>query len=116
MYEKSLALYEELGRKEGMASDYGSLGNVYQIRGDLDRALEMFEKSLAIEEELGRKGGMASQYGNMGNVYQIRGDLDRAKEVWTKSLQLFEAVGVKDKIEMVRGWLAGLREERKEGS
>ena len=30
------------------ASAYGNLGNLYQTRGDLDRAEEMYEKSLAI--------------------------------------------------------------------
>ena len=29
-----------------MVSDYGNLGNVYRIRGDLDRAEEMYRKSL----------------------------------------------------------------------
>ena len=57
---------------------------------------------------------MAIQYGNMGNVYQIRGDLDKAEEVWRRSLQLFDAVGAVDRIEIVRGLLAGLRVKRKE--
>ena len=73
MHEKSLAIEEALGRKEGMASQYGNLGNLYQTRGDLDRAEEMYEKSLAINEALGRKEGMASAYGNLGNLYQTRG-------------------------------------------
>ena len=80
-----------------------------QIRGDLDKALEMYGKSLAIDEKLGRKQGMANQYGNMGIVYQIRADLDKAEEVWTMSLQLFEEIGANDKIELIQGWLAGLR-------
>lgn len=29
-----------------MVSDYGNLGNVYRIRGDLDRAEEMYRKPL----------------------------------------------------------------------
>ena len=116
MYGKALAIDEELGRKEGMASAYGNIGIIYKTRGDLDRALEMYGKSLAIEKELGRKEGMASDYGNIGIIYKTRGDLDKAEEVWKRSLQLFEAIGAKDKIKLVRGLLADLREGRKEGS
>jgi len=38
-----------------MESDYGNLGNVYQIRGDLDRAEEMHEKSLELFTLIGSK-------------------------------------------------------------
>ena len=37
-YKKALALNQELGRKEGMANQYGNLGTVYSARGDLDGA------------------------------------------------------------------------------
>ena len=73
MHEKSLAINEALGRKEGMASAYGNLGNLYQTRGDLDRAEEMYEKSLAINEALGRKEGMASDRQPGNPVYDARG-------------------------------------------
>ncbi len=55
MYKKSLAIDEELGLKEGMASNYGNLGNVYKTRGDLKAAEEMYEKSLAIFTSIGNK-------------------------------------------------------------
>ncbi len=92
----ALALNEELGRREGMANQYGNMGIVYQTRGDLDKALEMYGKSLAIEKELGRREGMASNYGNMGNVYQIRGDLDKALEMYGKSLAINEELGSRE--------------------
>jgi|GEM_PF-1185085 len=82
--------------KEWQAAARGNLGNVYQIRGDLDRAVEFHEKSLAIERELGRKEGMANQYGNLGIVYQIRGNLDRAVEFHEKSLALNRELGRKE--------------------
>ena len=58
-----------------------------------------------------RKEGMANQYGNIGNVHHIRGDLDKAEEVWKRNLQLFVEIGAKDKIELIQGWLAGLRKQ-----
>ena len=109
MYQKSLALHEALGLKEGMASNYGNLGTLYSIRGDLDRAEEMHEKSLALNEALGRKEGMASQYGNLGILYRTRGDLDRAEEMHEKSLALFRAVGAAPQIKQAEELLADLR-------
>ena len=109
MYGKSLALSEALGRKEGMANQYGNLGNLYSIRGDLDRAEEMYEKSLEIDEALGRKEGMAKQYGNLGNLYATRGDFDRAEEMYEKSLALFQEVGAAPQIKQVEELLADLR-------
>ncbi|MCG8511091.1 MAG: tetratricopeptide repeat protein, partial [Rhodospirillales bacterium] len=53
MYQKSLAIEEALGRKEGMASDYANLGNLYKTRGDLERAEEMYQKSLHYFDEIG---------------------------------------------------------------
>jgi protein O-GlcNAc transferase len=95
-WRKSLALEEALGRKEGMAQDYGNLGNVYRTRGELDKAEEMHRKSLALEEALGRKEGMAQDYGNLGLVAYTRGDLDKAEEMYRKSLAISEALGLKE--------------------
>ena len=53
MHNKSLAIDEALGREVGMASDYGDLGNLYNIRGDLDRAEKLYNKSLALFKTLG---------------------------------------------------------------
>jgi len=53
MYRKSLAIEEALGRKEGMASDYGNLGNLYRTRDDLDAAEDMYRKGLALFREVG---------------------------------------------------------------
>ena len=55
MYRKSLEIDEALERKAGMANQYGNLGNLYQTRGDLDRAEEMYRKSLALFREVGAK-------------------------------------------------------------
>jgi tetratricopeptide (TPR) repeat protein len=104
-----LKINEELGRKEGMASDYGNLGNVYKIRGDLDKATEYCERSLKINEELGRKEGMAKQYGILGIVYQMRGELDKAREYWFVAHSLFKEIG-SPKTDLIQGWLDSLSE------
>ena len=87
--------------QEYEAKAYTNLGNVYQTRGDLDKAVEFHEKALAINLELGRKQGMAIQYNNLGNVYRTRGDLDKAIKFYEKSLVLFKEIGAKRQIAYV---------------
>ena len=45
----------KLGRKEGMANDYGNLGTLYLTRGALKEAEKMYKKSLAIYKSLENK-------------------------------------------------------------
>lgn len=59
IYKKSLAINKVLGRKEGLANQYGNLGILYDMRGDLDQAEAIYTKALAIDEALGHKQGMA---------------------------------------------------------
>ena len=105
MHRKSLALNEELGRKEGRASVYGNLGLIFKARGDLDQAEAMHRKSLALNEDLGSKEGMASQFGNLGQVYKMRSELDQAKAYWREALALFREIGARPMIERVQSWL-----------
>lgn len=53
MQLKGLKIDEALGRKEGMAVNYGNLGIIYQTRGELDRAEEMYLKALALFRDVG---------------------------------------------------------------
>ena len=57
-------------------ADYGNLGTIAQIRGDLEQAEELYRKSLQINEQLGHLEGMAADYGNLG-IIALRGDFRR---------------------------------------
>ncbi|HCO94926.1 MAG TPA: hypothetical protein DIU00_13405 [Phycisphaerales bacterium] len=96
MHLKSLDINRTLGRKDGMARNYGGLGLVYKWRGELDKAEEMFREGLKIDEELGQQEGMASKYGNLGIVYRTRGDLAEAERMFEKSLDISEVQGMTD--------------------
>ena len=109
MYRKALELNEALGRKEGMANNYDTLGSVYESRGDLTQAEAMYHKALELDEALGNKEGMASAYGGLGTVYGIRGDLTQAEAMYRKALVLFQEVDATPQTVQVQKLLRSLR-------
>ena len=76
-----------------MAANYGNLGGVYQIRGNLDKAIEFHQKALRLDEELGSKEGVAIVYCNLGIVYKLQGNKTEAKRYYLKSIELFKQLG-----------------------
>jgi len=48
-----------LGNKEGIAINYGNLGNIYRTRGDTDRARKYWKQSLALFQQLDAKDNIA---------------------------------------------------------
>ena len=78
---ESLESFQEMGQKAGMASIYGNLGNMYQTRGDLDKAVEeilkgYLDKSLYPNVRLDAVG---KDHGRISPAHQgltIKGRLD----------------------------------------
>jgi tetratricopeptide (TPR) repeat protein len=59
LHEESLALYDKLEDKAGVAIALVNLGDVAQAQGDRERATAMYEKALALHRELGNERGVA---------------------------------------------------------
>ena len=94
-YQRALKLYRKLGRKDGIADAYRSLGDIYRTR-DLNRAERVYKEALKIDKQLRRKVGQAKVYGALGVLYQIRRDVDKAREMHEKSLRVNRALGLKE--------------------
>ena len=70
-----------------------NLGNVAQMHGDLDAAVNYYAKALALDEKIGNEEGMAIAYDNLGDVARTREDLDGAENYFAKALALDEELG-----------------------
>ena len=92
-WSRILTKSQDEKNKEWEAIAIGYMGNVYKIKGELDKALDYFWESLKLSEKLGKKEGIALNFGNIGNVYQIKGELDKALEYLGKALKLSEELG-----------------------
>jgi tetratricopeptide (TPR) repeat protein len=78
LYERSLAIKEEVGNRPGSAISLHQIGIIHQLKGDFDRALSFYERSLAIEEEVGNRSGAAKSRRLIAMIQEGRGEFDRA--------------------------------------
>ncbi len=97
--EKSLAIYEELGNKNGIANNLGNMGNVYANLADYPRSLKYTQKALTLFEELGNKAGVAHNLANIGEVC-ARTDFDgynpnQAEEYLLLAVAMNDAMGAR---------------------
>ena len=103
LLKKSQKLFEKARDNKGLAITLNNLGNLYQSKGDWDRAIEFYHKSLKASERLGVLYGVAKTLGNLGLVYKAKGDWDRALEFYQKSLELKRKLG--DRHGMAQTWV-----------
>jgi len=100
LYDAVLDLETKRRAKADVTGDRGALGKalnniagVFQVRGDLAKALDLFEESLRIRREVGNRAGEGTTLSNIAAVYNARGDLTKALEYYEQSLQIFREVG-----------------------
>jgi len=75
-----------------------NFGAIYNIQGDIPKALEFYHNSLNIYEEMGDKTGMAITLNNIGIIYNDQGDIHKALECYHKSLKISEERSDKEAI------------------
>ena len=86
----------------------GSLGLVYQRKGEWHQAIEFYQDALDLMERLGNTQGVATVSMNLGVVQTQMGEWPKAISSLGKSLQLFESVGDKRGAAQVRANLGML--------
>jgi tetratricopeptide (TPR) repeat protein len=73
-------------------------GYLYEIQGNIPKALQYYYKSLKIQEEIGDKEGIATILNNIGFIYTRQGDIPKALQYLHKSLKIDEDMGNKSGI------------------
>ncbi|UCE37635.1 MAG: tetratricopeptide repeat protein [Thermoplasmata archaeon] len=75
------------------AEALAAIGNVYQFKGENDRALEYFNKSLMIREKIGDQKGIARIFNGFGILHADKGEYDNALKEFEKSLEIKKKIG-----------------------
>jgi predicted ATPase/DNA-binding SARP family transcriptional activator len=90
---RSVALYEELGDRWGLARALARLGYVAEVAGRFGEAQKLCEQSLVIWQELGDPHGMAEAMLTLGVICWVQGRLDEAHRLLRESLAICRTLG-----------------------
>jgi predicted ATPase/DNA-binding SARP family transcriptional activator len=90
---ESVAIWQALGDRSGMAVPLNELGHVALNGGEYECAWHLFDQTRTICEELGDPRGVAIAQANLGSVAYWRADLATAIRLHEASLATMRALG-----------------------
>jgi predicted ATPase len=92
-----LALFEELGDREGIARGLSDVGTAAAARGDWDESRSLLEQAATAFRELGERKRLAVVLGNLGHVAGHVGDFASGIALTIEALELEREVGDKQR-------------------
>ncbi|MGA9351816.1 MAG: tetratricopeptide repeat protein, partial [Anaerolineae bacterium] len=107
-YERTLAIFDELGERSSVAGLLHELGVLAQATGEYDQARRLYRQSLDINEELGDRAGIARTLHELGRLAQATGEYDEARRLYRQSLDINEELGNRAVIAQTLGELGRL--------
>ncbi len=94
-YERSIARYEELGKRAGVAYAIAGIATLYLKDFQYAKSLEYYEKALALYEEVGDKTGIAYTIGVIGVTYRGISEYAKSLSFYEQALALNEEIDYK---------------------
>jgi len=92
-FERSLAIWRELGDQVQQARELNSLGISLHHLGQMDAARSVLEESIAIAREIGHRGRLATALSNLGQLESATGNFDRATQALEEALAIDQETG-----------------------
>jgi len=112
LFEESLAIFQELGNRWGIATALLDLGGIARNQGNYVSAYTLVEESLAIFRELNNKPGIAASLDNLGLIDYRQGKIERARSLYGESLTIKRELGDKDGIALSLNNLGGIARDQ----
>ena len=95
---KQLSIARKINFKQGLASAYNNIGNVFQSKADWAQAIKYYSESLKISRQIGDKSAEASANGNIGSIYGNQANFNEALKYMLRSLALSKSLNDKFRI------------------
>lgn len=92
LFEESLAIRQEIGDKQGIATSFHALGSFAMEQNDRSGSRSLLEKSLALRRELGHKHGIAH---SLSKLALVQDDNAVARSLQEESLTMRRQLGDK---------------------
>ena len=86
--QEGLAIWKELGHREGIAQSVASLGTIAQMQGDYAGAQALFKEALAIRRELGDRHGILRSLISLGHSAVEQGNYPDARVLLEEGLAI----------------------------
>ena len=99
--EESLALFRQLGDKEGIAHSLVTLAVRAYNRADFDQATALFEESCALSREMGDNWRLSGRLSYLGYTAEAQGNFEQAQKYYQESLMLKKIIGDREGF----GWI-----------
>jgi tetratricopeptide (TPR) repeat protein len=116
-WDKTQALYAQLGERQGQADALDGLAQLYMSGGDVGRALPLQERALAITREVGSRYKIANGVTSLAQLRDASGDSEGARVLYQEARGLYEAIRDREGIgnaignEATRRWEEGMLPE-----
>ena len=94
--QRALALFREIGHRDGEAHALTSLGGVYRRQGHYQQAAEHHQQALTLFRDIGHRDGEAHALISLGLVSWRQGYYPQAAEHQQQALTLFRDIGHRD--------------------
>lgn len=78
---------------QGQALNLNNIGQIYQILGKNDQALNIYQQALKIYQDNNYQSGIAATLNNIGRVYQNQGKYDQAIKFNQEALKNYQTIG-----------------------
>jgi predicted ATPase/class 3 adenylate cyclase len=106
LFERSLAIWRDLGEEAEQVRELNSLGGTHLHLGDLDTARALLADSAAIARRIGSQGGLGVALANLGQVESAAGNRERAAELLREALVLQQGRGDLMRVAIIQQTLA----------
>ena len=93
LYQKAIAIFEDVGEERGIAEILYRLGMVATQLGDYLEAQQLFQDSLTKSRKLGRQETIMFCLAELGYIQWALGDYQKAEELGRESLILSDKIG-----------------------
>lgn len=93
MIERAIAIEQSRAVPEKLAIRYGIASEIYNKKGDADRALHYAEMAYELDRKAGNAVGTARRLSQMADIYQARGELSQAENFYRRAISILEENG-----------------------
>ncbi|GAA2110469.1 tetratricopeptide repeat protein [Streptomyces synnematoformans] len=93
-YQQALALYEEIGDRQGQAQCLRGLGHLHRLAGDYPQAREALSRGHRICQEIADPRSQADLLRGLGDIECLDGRFQAARKAFTEALAMYDSRGI----------------------